>query len=257
MESSVFPKTINVFEWCKFLNRELNNNEKELFHNVRIEKIMNMQMQKINNNIENRNLQISHLTAIDGNCLFDSLSKLNIGENSEQLRKSLTYLMIIFADYKNFFPDQQESLRELFTIFNEIEYVHCKFDSKLYKYNYDIMCQDMYESCNWTRLPTQLILMVLSKIFNLNITIINENGFEHNINIGESNSKNIYLAHIGESHYLPINYINNNQQNLEYDEYTNIFLKWAQDKANEAKKKPENTINFTELEVDDTVLQNI
>ncbi len=234
-----FPQTINIVEWTHYLNRNLTNQEQYLFHSVRAEKMMNMQIQIINNNIRQKGLEVSKLSVIDGNCLFDSLSSLGLGYESSELRKSLTYLMLIFQDYKNFFPDQKESIKELFGLFNEIEIVHCKTDSKIYKYTFDIMCQDLYESFNWNRLPTELILMFISKLFNVNINIINENGFEHNINLGDENAKSLYLAHISEAHYLPIDKMKdeNNQVQLEYDNCKNTFIKWASDQAYEKQMK--------------------
>ena len=229
MNNLDFPKTINIHTWNKYLDRELHTEEKYLFNSVKMEKILNTYINKINELILSRNLEISDLSSNDGNCLFDSLTKLGYGNSSDELRKSITYLMYIFKDYKNFFTDQQESLSELFTIFNEIELVYCKNTCKVYKYNFDIMCQDMYESCNWTRLNTQLVLMFISKIFNINITIINDNGFETTIHLGDNNADNIFLAHINESHYLPISKFEdiNNLKNIEYTDMKNEFIKWA------------------------------
>ena len=233
MNNLDFPKTINIQEWTKYLNRELNSEEKQLFNSVKMEKLMNIQISKINELVKNRNLEISNLSVINGNCLFDSLSSLGYGNSSDELRKSITYLMYIFKDYKNFFNEQQETLCELFSCFNEIEIVYCKNTCKVYKYNFDIMCQDMYESCNWTRLNTQLILMFISKIFNINITIINDNGFETTIHLGDDNADNIFLAHIDESHYLPISKFKNinNLKNIKYKNMKNEFLKWASNQS--------------------------
>ncbi len=235
MQTFTFPQSHNKHEWIHFLNRELNPQEEYLFHSLQVEGIMNHCIRTINNNVKNKNLQISKLSVTDGNCLFDSLSSLGIGNNADELRKSITYLLLIFQDYKNFFPDQKESIKELFGLFNEIEIVFCKNDSKIYKYTFDIMCQDLYESFNWNRLPTQLILMFISKLFNVNINIINENGFEHNIVLGDENAQNLYLAHISESHYLPIDSIESpeKQIHLEYNNYKNIFIKWAKDRITE------------------------
>lgn len=268
-----FPRTINIFQWTKFLNRELNMEEKFLFNSVRMEKMINIQLEKINEFIGKKNMEISKITPLDGNCLFESLSSLGLGNNSDELRKAIVYLMIIYKDYKNFFPDQPETLSELFANFNEIEYVHCKQDSRVYRYNFDVMCQDFYESCNWARLPTELILMFISKIFNINITIINENGFEHNIFMGDKDAINMFLAHISESHYLPIDKIKGEPLELEYDDCKNNFLKWASQQAflkhqSEIKEKEEKEENnkevkkeskpaFTELDVSEETIQKI
>ena len=276
MDNLDFPRTINMFQWTKYLNRELTIEEKHLFNTVRMEKMLNMQLEKINENINKKNLEISYLTPLDGNCLFESLSYLGVGNNSDELRKAVCYLMVIFKDYKNFFPDQAETISELFQVFNEIEYVHCRQDSRIYKYSFEVMCQDLYEACNWTRLPTQLILMFISKIFNLNIIIIQENGFEHNIFVGDKEAIPIYLAHLSESHYLPIDKVKDSLKELEYDNCKNNFIKWASKQAfmkqrEEETEKEEiekeeiekeeieksNKPKFTELDVNEDALKRL
>jgi hypothetical protein len=255
MDNLDFPRTINMFQWTKYLNRELTIEEKHLFNTVRMEKMLNMQLEKINENINKKNLEISYLTPLDGNCLFESLSYLGVGNNSDELRKAVCYLMVIFKDYKNFFPDQAETISELFQVFNEIEYVHCRQDSRIYKYSFEVMCQDLYEACNWTRLPTQLILMFISKIFNLNIIIIQENGFEHNIFVGDKEAIPIYLAHLSESHYLPIDKIKDNLKELEYDNCKNNFIKWASKQA--FMKQREEEIEKEEIEKEEIEKEEI
>lgn len=276
MDNLDFPRTINIFEWIKYLNRELNMEEKCLFNSVRMEKMMNIQLNKINETLKSRNFEISHLTPMDGNCLFESLCSLGYGNNSEELRKSITYLMYVFKDYKNFFTDQQESLSELFANFNEIELVYCKNNSRVYKYNYEVMCQDMYESCNWTRLNTQLIIMFISKIFNINITIVHDNGFETTIYLGDNKADQVYLAHVGEAHYLPISKIKDleNPENLEYKNMKHEFLKWATKQSilknmklkEEIEKHKQNLYNikenkeikeFKEMEINEENMQSL
>ena len=225
---SNFPQTIDIGEWSKFLKRELTNDEKRLFARVLEERMLNSAIDNINKCVKDRNLKVCKLTDLHGDCFFESLVILGIGDDSEKLRISISHLMYIFRDYRGFFPDQEETLAELFSHFNEIEYVHCKQTNRIYKYTYNIMCQDMSESSNWNRLPTQLILMFISKIFNLNIAIINDSGFEHNININNNNNNTIYLGHIGECHYVPINIITDkNSDNLEHKENWNKFISWV------------------------------
>jgi len=263
MEDLKFPRTINMFEWTKYLNRELTNEEQCLFHSVKTEKMMNIQLEKINQIIKNKGLEISNLSVLDGNCLFDSLSSLGLANNSDELRKGLTYLLILYQDYSNFFPDQKESIKELFNSFNEVEFVHCKQDSKIYKYTFDVMCQDMFESCNWTRLNTELILMFLSKLFNINITIIQDSGFEHNIFLGDNTATTIYLAHVAEAHYLPIDKIvDDKQKYVEYDICKKTFLSWAVKQAYEKhqrEKQLELSKNnvYSEIDIDEESLKKM
>jgi len=263
MNTLEYPKTINLFEWSQFLNRDLTQEERNLLTSVRLEEKMNQYIDLINNNINLRGLEVSNLSVIDGNCLFDSLAILNIGNNHEELRKAITHLLYMFKDYENFFPDQKETLSQLFMAFNEIELVHCRADSKIYKYSYEIMCQDLYESCNWTRLPTQLILMFISKLFNLNITIIQDSGFEHSINQGDEHATSIYLAHLGESHYMPINkIIDGTPKVVHYENCKREFFKWANHWAFKKfcekmeQKKQENkpdTNSYSNIDIGDTL----
>ncbi len=272
MENLDFPRTINVFQWCQYLNRELTGQEKLLFHNVKMEKMMNMQLEQLSEKLKEKGMEISMITELDGNCLFNSLSSLGIGKDSDELRKGISYLMTIFKDYKNFFPDQQESLQELFVNFNEIELVHCKEDHRFYKYTYDIMCQDLNNTCNWTRLPTQLILMFISKLFNINISVIHDNGFESNIFMGNSDAFTIYLAQLSESHYLPVDKIGEEPRNLSYDNSKTVFLQWAhrqaimkkvrenqsqQEKKEQVEQKSESKVTFKEVEFTEETIKNM
>ena len=253
-----FPKSINIYEWQSYLERQLSIEEKIMFNCVRMEKNMNNAIDVINEKIQSRNLHVSNLTELYGNCLFESLVFLGYGENADTLRQTLAYLFYIFGDYKNFFDGnnaQQESLRELFTVFNEIEYVHCKQDSKLYKYNFDIMCQDFSGEFNWTRLPTQLILMFISRLFNIKIVIVNNQDydFEHTIDCSKGDCKTIYLGHIGETHYVPISEINQeNNNNPRYEDAKKKFFKWAihqsEKKIKELKEKKEKEVREIKTE---------
>ncbi len=275
MENLDFPRTINVFQWCQYLNRELTGQEQMLFHNVKMEKMMNMRLEQLSEKLKEKGLEISLLTELDGNCLFNSLSSLGIGNNSDELRKGISYLMTIFRDYKNFFPDQQETLQELFINFNEVELVHCKEDKHFYKYTYDIMCQDLNNSCNWTRLPTQLILMFISKLFNVNISVFHDNGFESNIFMGDKDAKVISLAQLSESHYLPVDKIGETPKELSYDTCKSTFIQWAQrqaimkkikeqqleqekqDKQNENINEEKKEVEFKEVEVNEEAIKNM
>ncbi len=197
--------------------------ESELLRKLQIEMTMNKMIQFINNHVKDNNMKINHLTQFSGDCLYESLVYLKIGKDIDNLKRCISYMIYIFRDYKNFFPNQKESLKELFMNFNDIEFVYCKNDGRLYKYTYEIMCQDLLDTSGWTRAPTQLILMFISKIFNLNIHIINESGFEYSIYFDES-SDNIYLAHLAESHYMPISKKINDDV-IEYKYFYNQFQK--------------------------------
>jgi hypothetical protein len=177
-----------------------------------------------------KKLCIPVLTHLDGNCLFESLVYHGIGTSIEQLRKVISTLFCIFKDYKNFFPGEENTLQELFTMTNEIQYVMCS-DGNFYAYTYDTMCQDLLNKYAWDRLPTQIILMVLSYVYKLEIIILNNKGtYENNINIFKNTddtdikTRTLYLGHIQEAHYFPLVNNDNNTIPMYYDTYANMMI---------------------------------
>jgi hypothetical protein len=234
---NIIPNTFNTEDWITYLNRDLTFKEQILFKKIKSEKLLNTCINKINDLIKHKNLEICSLTSLNGNCLFESLFKLGYGNNEDELRKSIAFLLYMYKDYNNFFNEQEDTLNTLFSNFNDIELVYSNNYCKTYNYTYDIMCIDLYESFNWTRLNTQLLLMFFSKFFNVNISIFHDNGFETNIHLAENSTKYIYLAHIDEMHYLPIKPILdiNNLQKLEYNELNNEFISWSNDQINNKK----------------------
>jgi hypothetical protein len=230
-----FPKTINSDKWKLYLERRLTNKELHILGNVRSEARMNDKIDSLYDKCEllDPKLYIPSLTELVGNCLFESLNYHNICSSVENLREGLAYVMYQFKDYKNFFPGQAETLNELFVCFNDIEYVFCNDDKKLYKYNYDIMCQDLADDRSWSKLPTQLILMVVSYIFKIKIDIINSDtkvSWVNTIDIHKENSTNtIQIGHISESHYVPLDILGDDEDivRIHYSVCKNRFIKWA------------------------------
>ena len=160
-------------------------------------------------------------------------------EDHDKFRKDLAYFMYIFGDHKNFLPTHAESLRELFTLYrNDVEYVYSKKESKMYKYTYELMCVDLSTEFSWTRLPTQIIMMVISYILNVKFLTIS-NATKHNTNNYVSEICNatddpmeIYLGHIDEIHYVPLEKVpdGNNIDELQVLKYSDAkykFYKWA------------------------------
>ena len=245
-----FPRTINRKKWEKYLDRNLFRNELEILSNMRMEYGINEDLKELHNQCKNKGLFIPILTELDGNCMFESLSYHNLGQNAKTIRTGIAYLMHIFRDYKNFLPNVSLSLKEWFNLTNEVEHVYSrdKFtkEKKFHKYTYDIMCKDLSNMNSWSKLPTELILRVISYLFDLDINIIHNNGHTTVINVYkdlDDNSeipelKKIYLGHLGESHYVPIDIIknNNNVQPIFYDKAYIKFTIWA-NKMQEEKIK--------------------
>lgn len=245
-EHLFFPRTLKEHVWCNYLGRRLYDDEKYLFESYRAEIKINRLLKELYEQcIKKKNLYVPELTELDGDCLFSSLVYHGISSSIEELRNILSFIMYIYKDYKNFLPGQTESLKELFSLFNEIEYVSCnqKVNDRyvfvdFYKYTYNVMCQDLTNNHSWTRTPTQLILMVISYLYKVEIVIINNTSdYEHKISAFDNVTdkpelKKIYLGHIGEYHYVPIDILKEDEElePLLYDHAQQNFIVWAKQK---------------------------
>ena len=160
--------------------------------------------------------------------MFESLVYHKIGNTIDELRKSIAHLMYIFQDYPNFFPYQEQTIRQMFTNTNDVKYVLCKSEKKMYKYTYNIMCQDLAHNTSWTRLPTQIILMVISRLHQIDISIISDvTGWEYVINENDGEDKTIYIGHLGEYHYVPLCKREDTHRIPKHKESKLKFYEWA------------------------------
>lgn len=229
-----FPRTLDKDIWENYLDRELTRNEENIFDNLISENRYNNDIEKLNDIIKKENLYIPSLTDLNGNCLFETFKILGLYKDESEFRKSLSIFMNIFKDSKNIFKmnGEERSLQELFNDTNEIEHVYCNGNGVVYKYTYDIMCEDISNECSWTRLPTELIIMFTSLLFKIKFVIIKLN-FRHEIDMNQGEKDDIpilYLGHIGELHYIPVATRPNNYNADWCPEYTKRkkeFLKWA------------------------------
>jgi hypothetical protein len=244
-----FPKTTNKRKWSEYLNRDLNNDEECLLDELKKEMIVNNMLSDLNKVLEGRNnidkLYIPLLTKIDGNCLFESLVYHGIGNDIKSLRSSLGYLIYQLQD--SYLPDQNKTIREMYDTFfcDDINFVYCNEDKKIYKYNYNLMCIDITSMNSWDRLPTNLILVIISWIFKLKIIILSDNtNYENIINAYDSSEENntlelkeIYLGKIGgEFHYLPLDIVKTTNKNLKYNDIKRMFIKWGYYMSKRIKK---------------------
>lgn len=221
-----FKGTLNEEYWESYIDRKLTNEEQSLIHSVKCEKILNLKIQKFNEIIMKYKLYISHLTLLKGNCLFECFEYFNITNDVLKFRKILSFIMLKFKDFKNFFPDQSSSLNELFISQNEIENVYCQKTKKLYKYDYNTMCCDIVCDGNWERLPTHLLLMVISYIYHIKINIYHNNDYKTEIFMNTSVINiNINIGLLNEFHYFPLDNLENKQK-IEYKDAHILFKKW-------------------------------
>jgi hypothetical protein len=225
-----FPKTVNFVKWEQYLKRNLVKSEKNLLIDMKSEVQMNRMLCNLHKVSDAKYLHVPILTEQSGNCMFESLIYHELMPSEQSLRNLLGLVMLKFADYKNFFPNQDETLREIFNMSNEITHVFSQDDKCFYKYSFETMCCDLTREFSWTRLPTQLILMVTSFIFKINITIIDDSStYEHKINMHcDDNIKTVYMGHLGEMHYVPLQQNNDDiYDELYYDDIEYEFYKWG------------------------------
>ena len=174
-EDVYYPKTSDIETWESFLNRELTMEEKLYLMDVVIEKGLNKEIYLLQENLKrDGTLYIPKLTSNVGNCLFESLEILGYGD-AEQIRKNVSAVMTLSSKDELFFPHIHQSLCSIFTNSNDIATVLDKDEEKAYKYNYDMMLVDLYSKHSWSRLPTELILMVISRIYKIQILIYHNN----------------------------------------------------------------------------------
>ena len=230
VEDMNFPKTVNFIKWERYLERDLVKSEKTLLTDMKSEVHMNRMLRNLREISDAKKLYVPILTEQSGNCMFESLVYHELMPDEQSLRNLLGLIMLKFADHKNFFPEQDETLREIFNMSNEITHVFSRDDKCFYKYSFETMCCDLTREFSWTRLPTQLILMVASFIFKINIIIIDDSSeYEHKIDMhSNDNLRTIYMGHLGEIHYVPLQHNNGETYDeIYYDDVKHEFFKWG------------------------------
>jgi len=215
--------------WMNFLQRELEMKEKFILGGVKSEGRFNEKVKTIFELGQKYNLYIPKLTELHGNCMFESFQSIGLCNDFEKFRVALAYIMYIFKDIKDLIPNSGSTMNELFTVFNEVEFVSRDDDKRLFKYNFDLMCIDLATDTSWTRLNTELVLTFISTMFNIKIIIIHDNGYIQEIStLSNDNTKTIYLGQIQELHYIPlIPKVVGDEQCLMYTEKLDLFHKWA------------------------------
>jgi len=228
------PRKPNIKKWEIFLNKKLTKKEKELLKNT--EEEINMNNCILNLLEQNKDLYIPKLSVLDGDCFFDSLlyhiQDTTQYKSIEELRNFISKFMILYKNYKDIFTNQELTLKQIFDIQNEIEYLYDKTNDIIYKYTYDIMCSDIAKSNSWKRLPMELIINCISFIFDIKINIYHDNGYNHNICITNNPQKEIYLGLLEESHYIPLDIKGDNNTPLLYNEYIDKYEQWRDKQIN-------------------------
>jgi hypothetical protein len=192
--------------WEKKLSRQLIKEEKKLIHEYLLEIDTNLQLKSLHLNMCSHGVfSIPKLTKANGNCLFESLSHLGFGKPSE-IRKGIASLLHLIRAETSFFSKINVSPEELFLNCNDTEMVRDSKTGEVYEYDYDMMCMDLYTSTSWKRLPTELILMAICRVYEIEIKIFsNKSKYVNTISVFDDPSiPTYYLGHINEEHYVPV-----------------------------------------------------
>jgi hypothetical protein len=229
-----YERTINPNYWASFLGRNLTHEEMSVLDSVIKEKQLNNAIRSVHTFAASRGMYIYKMVSMSGNCFYESLQLLGLFENMTEFRHTIAVSMILFGDIKYFNPIDDRKLREIFEMTNEIEDVYCTKTKTFYKYNYDAMCVDLMTSTTWTRLPTELITMVISMILNVKFNVLHDNGHVTEIFINWPSNKGppkeYWLGLIGELHYFPlVNCRGYDEENNvpHFDQMLRQFQNWA------------------------------
>ena len=150
-----YMENYDIDFWENILSRNLDSDEIKLIHNVWNETSLNIDIQMLQQNIIDHNCYIKSITKNLGNCLFESLAELGLGDNDfginkhEVIRKNIASVLLIMKTEIGFFPKIDLTPEELFKNINDIEFVKNKLDGQIYEYDYDMMIYDLSTNFSW------------------------------------------------------------------------------------------------------------
>jgi hypothetical protein len=239
-----YKSTVCINYWTTQLeriNKQLHKRDRKILKNAKNEKCDNESLQRIHARALQDNLYIPCLTELNGDCMFESMQHAGLCVDKNYMRKSVGLLFFLFGNCK-LISGHDMTLKELFDMTNDIQYVYCHNNDKLYKYTYYTMCSDMFTDGCWSRLPAELVLMMISIFFKVRFHVYHDNGHVAKIcdimldnQLSETDpGSNIRVGLIGEHHYIPLVERNGNAQELKcpkYDTELRKFHKWAKEIA--------------------------
>jgi hypothetical protein len=226
----------------KKIDKKLTERDYDLLREVRSEIKDNEAIIRISERAKQDGLIIPCLSSlVGGDCLFESIELAGFCQNRKLFRKCIAILFFLFGDLK-IISSYDMSLKEVFLLHNDIEYVFCHRKKLLYKYSYYTMCSDMFSGGSWSRMPTELMLMVVSVFFKVRFHVYHDRGhiskicdveIDKTIPLDDPES-NIYIGLIGEHHYIPLTKkINDDIDDVvpTYNVEIKRFHKWAKYRA--------------------------
>ena len=161
------PVDFELRLWKIKLDRKLLKKEKKIITNAKHEYFMNISINDVQKRLNKLGFKISNLSGLYGNCLYESIG-FDVGEHYKIIKKKVRSEMKHCKD-KPIISNSEMTLSELFEIYNEIEFV--KVNGVRTKYTYDLMLTDLLQNNGWKRMPTEILLNVLSRIYNKKIII--------------------------------------------------------------------------------------
>lgn len=243
-------KELTIEEIGKIKNyikgKKISRRIKKIIKKYYEEEKINKQLNKLYENCEKNKLCMGKLTNMYGDCLFESLNYHGIGEDVESLRKGLAMILYIYKNDKEFLPSKM-SLKEMYemSMDEEIEKVYYKEkkEKKYTKYGYNVMCQDLTVENSWERIPANIILILVSYLYKVEIITVVDYETKNNgispINFWneiehENEIEKIYIGHICDNHWIPIKEKEENKEleeekNEYYTKETEKFNKWAKE----------------------------
>ena len=252
-----YMENYDIDFWESVLGRNLDSDERKLMHRIWNENTLNLDIKMLQKSIINNHCYIKSMTTNVGNCLFESIASLGLGDNdlgikpSDIIRKNLAALLLSVKTEIGFFPNLPNSTpEEIFITHNEIEMIKDKKTKAIYIYDYDMMIYDLNSNYSWTRLPMEFLLMAISRIYQVEILIYhNKTNYVNKINVwdkihGNNNYDDleinkIRLGQINEEHYFPLLELSNELKfnpdaideilgtEIKYDKYIRQFKKWS------------------------------
>lgn len=247
--NNIIDDNIDIDFWQDLLSRKLYKKENKIIYKVWLEKSLNSDIKDLQKNLIKLNCVIKEKTNNSGDCLFESLASFGLGENDSgiephiMIRNNVASILLSCKNEINFFPNINMTPNELFENINEIDIVRENDTNDIYIYDYDTMILDLNTDSSWERLPTEFIMMTISRIYKVKFLIYhNKTDYVNKINvwnevISDDLIETIKLGQINEEHYFPVIEIsdklknqleiNNELLNIYYDDNINEYKIWA------------------------------
>lgn len=232
--NSWYSNNYDLNFWEQILSRKLYYEEKKIIYGVLLEEELNSNIKCLQKNLIKFNCYIKSITNNIGNCLFESLASFGLGDNDlhiqpqVMIRKNIASILLAIKTEIKFFPNVNLTPENLFNNTNEIDMIKDIKTNEIYIYNYDTMILDLSYNFSWKRLPTEFILMTISRIYQVKILIYhNKSNYVNIINVWDGIINDdlidvIRLGQINEEHYFPVLELSDELKNKPHILFKNI-----------------------------------